>query len=517
MTQNKKSLWLAIASGMSLFLVVASWALLVPPKSAPDDDFHLTSIWCAWGDSAYCIEGSSGSVRVPDQLVALNCRNFDFKQPDEKCDWQAPFTFTSTERFRPPNGYNSPLFYVVNRVFVDEDIAASTLRIRLFNSALLGIVFSAAMWVASPIIRRSLALTWMVAATPLVAFTVASTTPQSWTITSGALSWVFFASWLTHAPQELTRRVVSVLGLALTIILAASARSDAGLYVFASYLAVIVYYWSLRRNFGRRLLLVVVPAVIVTTIGFSYRASSLLVSGSDGSSSGAPNFPQADFVAMLSSLPAFFAGITGFFPASEVPWNSYVTWGLGWEGFPSPSFAYLTLLLALGGLIMWGIQSIASNRLIAIALLALAVVSAPILNVVVVYEFASGNQLRYFLPLVLALVGFLLLKPLTLEGSLTTPQLTLVAILTGIGSFVAFVSAAVRYQQGLTSLWDVAWARVWADESSSPLPGPSLLIFGLLALLLFVSSAVLQVRAAQEHSAKPLLRRRADPSRHPRP
>ena len=29
-----------------------SWSLASAPASSPDDDFHLASIWCAWGAEA---------------------------------------------------------------------------------------------------------------------------------------------------------------------------------------------------------------------------------------------------------------------------------------------------------------------------------------------------------------------------------------------------------------------------------------------------------------------------------
>ena len=37
--------WLPVA----FFVMCAGWALTSPPGSSPDDDFHLTSIWCAAG------------------------------------------------------------------------------------------------------------------------------------------------------------------------------------------------------------------------------------------------------------------------------------------------------------------------------------------------------------------------------------------------------------------------------------------------------------------------------------
>jgi hypothetical protein len=61
---------------LSVFFLLNSyiWAIVSPIGSGIDDDFHLPSVWCAFGDkSQICetvIEGD-GFVRVPTALVEI--------------------------------------------------------------------------------------------------------------------------------------------------------------------------------------------------------------------------------------------------------------------------------------------------------------------------------------------------------------------------------------------------------------------------------------------------------------
>ena len=138
------------------------------------------------------------------------------------------------------------------------------------------------------------------------------------------------------APEERSRRLVSLMGLLMTAVMAAAARSDAAIYAVVSYLAVLAYYWQQRSEFHRRLSAVAIPVPAIAIIGFSYRAPALISGMSARWLQTWQDFPEADFVAMLASFPEFFAGHTGFFTASEVPWDSYVAWAWAGKAFPPP-------------------------------------------------------------------------------------------------------------------------------------------------------------------------------------
>jgi hypothetical protein len=60
-----------------VFLVVAlgAWAYASPMGSSPDDNFHLTSIWCGQASpDAICAEGDSAVTRtVPAILLEAPC------------------------------------------------------------------------------------------------------------------------------------------------------------------------------------------------------------------------------------------------------------------------------------------------------------------------------------------------------------------------------------------------------------------------------------------------------------
>ena len=506
-----RNLLLAIASGLSLFLLLASWAWIVPPKSAPDDDFHLTTTWCAWGDSPYCIVESAGTVRVPQQLIGVNCRNFDFTTADVNCEWSAPFTYESTDRFRSSSGYNWPLYYVTHRVFVGDDIYSSTLRMRLFNASLASVLFGLAFLLSTPYIRRGLALAWIVAISPLVAFTIVSTSPQSWAVIGGSLSWVFFAALLTTPKSDRLRLSLSIAATLVTLIMAASARSDAALYIAVSYAAAVLIHMRDFRHYAKRLFLVSIPLVILLVIGFVPRASSVAATATAPlEQTQAVNEPLL-LTAMLAGLPGFLAGLTGFFPASQTPWNGLVSFGLGWEGFPSPSAAYIPLLLAIGALAMWGLHRISKGRLLAIALMIVILVAVPVATVVS-FNFSSGVQLRYFLPLILVILAVLFMAEEGPQSHLGRAQVAFIAAATFIGGSIAFTSALVRYRFGLTELWDIHWARVWVDMPEVAEGGSMAftVIAGAASLAIFITVALLQLRETN----RDLLDTQADPVTH---
>jgi len=66
--QKSRFRLLYIAPALALIALMA-WALASPMGSSPDDDFHLTSIWCANASKTYdCAPGKTAATRVvPDQ------------------------------------------------------------------------------------------------------------------------------------------------------------------------------------------------------------------------------------------------------------------------------------------------------------------------------------------------------------------------------------------------------------------------------------------------------------------
>ena len=138
-----------------VLVVLGGWAVASPVGSAPDDDFHLTSIWCANGARAdLCLAGPTPGERiVPPAVLYAPC----FAQDPEVTavcqlgyleDGPEPTVVTSRGSFE--SNY-PPLFYATMNLFAGPDVIASALVMRLVNILLfVGFEAAASIWPASP-------------------------------------------------------------------------------------------------------------------------------------------------------------------------------------------------------------------------------------------------------------------------------------------------------------------------------------------------------------------------------
>ena len=129
-----KWVWLPI----SFFLLGSAWAVTSPVASAPDDDYHLASIWCAQGDRDQACQDTG---LVPQKfIVAAGAVNSAFcfaTKPEATGDCTAS-EVNSTEMILTdrvnniqhlyPGGY-----YSVMSVFVGSDVEKSVYLMRLFS------------------------------------------------------------------------------------------------------------------------------------------------------------------------------------------------------------------------------------------------------------------------------------------------------------------------------------------------------------------------------------------------
>src|SRR4051794_36991333 len=170
LARNLQSLLVAVA----FCLAGAAWAVSSPPGSSPDDDYHLASIWCGWGVST----GTCGEPNEPGGLrlvrrdaIGAPCYAFH-AETSGSCiyDLQSePVPARSNQ-----DGTYPPVFYAAMRTFVGENVGTSVLRMRLANVLLTGCLLAAAIGLAAPMLRRSVALTWLATAVPLAMFVVPS-------------------------------------------------------------------------------------------------------------------------------------------------------------------------------------------------------------------------------------------------------------------------------------------------------------------------------------------------------
>ena len=151
------------------------------------------------------------------------------------------------------------------RAFAGTNVDYSVQVMRIMNVLIAAILFFWALTAANWSLSRALALTWGVAMVPVGIFFVASVNPSSWTIIGVGTFWVFLASLLSSSPKSRGRTISLSLGAFAAALLALSSRTDAGVYLMLSVIAIAIWRWRFIKNhlpkkFG-------IPLAVITAIG----------------------------------------------------------------------------------------------------------------------------------------------------------------------------------------------------------------------------------------------------------
>lgn len=459
---------------IAFFATGASWAVSSPPGSSPDDNFHLASIWCAWGEDAetcHDLRRSDGAALVPENVVSSSC--YGFKPPDGgACIYELQPDFVDA---RVNSGSYPGLFYIVQRVFVGQNVAASVVQIRLFNVLLAALLIFAAVLLAEPILGRAVALSWLATLVPLSIFNIASTNPSSWVVIGLGTYWAFLFRFLTGPGGRGTWVAGGLAGV--TAAMTAGARADgAAFLILVSVAAGLVAITKRRQLLSVRVLLPVGVAALGGYVFVSAGQSSAL-GGLPGVPGVAPRYGWSLLADNIYNFPNLLGGVFG------------QTWGLGWLDTPMPP-----LVQAVGPAVAFSLVVLASTafwtrKALAFGLLLLACLGIPIFilqrggNVV-----GESVQPRYLLPLVIVTLGFALLARTDKPWQLRRPRMVLLAVAVGAANCYALHTNIRRYVTGLdvTGLnlnHNVEW---WWGTSISPMVvwgGGSIACFALMAAL----------------------------------
>ena len=113
-SNRTKRILLAVATALFAFAGLGAWAIASPVGAAPDDDFHLASIWCALGDrEGLCAPGDEADERtVPERLIESSRCFASYPEQSAQClvDDETQVS-TSRGNF---TGIYPPVFYAVS-------------------------------------------------------------------------------------------------------------------------------------------------------------------------------------------------------------------------------------------------------------------------------------------------------------------------------------------------------------------------------------------------------------------
>lgn len=440
-----------------------AWAFASPHGSSADEDFHLVNIWCAWGDSEMCtVSPETLSATVPETLAYSWCYARWPGQISAGCLNELTDNPVATGRISFDTlKYKLP-FYSAMRAFAGTDVDYSVQVMRILNVLIASVLFFWALISTNWSLSRALALTWGVAMIPVGIFFVASVNPSSWTIIGAGTFWVFLASLLSSSPKTRGRTISLSLGALTSALLALSSRTDAGIYLVLSIIAIAIWRWRFIKNhlpkkFG-------IPLAVVTAIGMGMLAFiwSRKWSGFGLSFPGAQTSSDQPVPAIktLLEVPAFVFGIFGGQSAETVLRDSEAAMGLdgyrpvgfiqglGWTETQMPSLVGIMIGAAVIALMVVGWRRYEKSRAIAFLVLVFAFV-AQILFVRAQFDF-SGTLLiqpRYLFPPALVIIGI----ALALKG----PQPFLnrfqaVALSSGlaVAGSIAWLATSSRYALG---------------------------------------------------------------------
>jgi len=358
-------------------------------------------------------------------------------------------------------GY-SIAFFDTMRAMAGTNVELSVQVMRIFNVLLAAFMFFWALKSANWAIARSLSLTWGVAMVPLGIFFVASVNPSSWTIIGVGTFWVFLASLLIDSTKTRGRLISLWCGVFASALLAITARTDSGMYLVLTTIAVIIWRWKyISTHLSNKLRLILslgLSAVILFTVWVQLRRYGSFPFQFPGAQT--ENDQPVPAIKTLLEVPSFLYGLFGGQSARTLPRDSLgaqglegyrpvgFTQGLGWTDTQLPSLVALIIGAVVLAMTLMGWRKYEKTRALAFLFLGTAFL-AQILLMRSFFDFSAGAfiQPRYLFPLAIVAIGVALALK-TRDRYLNRFQaLSVTALLTLAGS-IAWLAVSTRYAIG---------------------------------------------------------------------
>lgn len=381
------------ALALLAFASFSAWAVSSPVGSSPDDDFHLVSIWCGLGEREGLCESTEDSTERLVQTRLVEAHQCYAARPAENGDCGlSDQDYTETSRGNFTGGY-PPVYYAALSIFASPDISASTIVMRLFNSALFVGVVTTLLLLLGRGRRGPLLWSLVVGMVPLGMFIVPSLNPSSWSVLVIATLWVALIGYFSASQR--TRRIAFGVLATILAVMGAGSRGDTAAFVAFSAIVACVLSFRHDRTWWR---LTVLPAAIVLigTYFFLTSGQSTGITGISGEQEAAAQSVGSSLrhaVDELQKLPFLIGGVSGL-------------WGLGWLDTHLPALVPGILIVLFAGVAFWGMRVLNWKKSTAMALTAFAIACMPMY--VYIREGISvgeGVQPRYILPLVILFAG----------------------------------------------------------------------------------------------------------------
>ncbi|KJL36883.1 DUF2142 domain-containing protein [Microbacterium azadirachtae] len=456
-------LLITLLAGLAVFLSLGAWALSSPVGATPDEEFHLASIWCGSGPKeGMCQPGSDARHwYVPKKAVDAPCYAF---KPDKNASCQGRsyldegFKLEQTKHVNAGSTQYPSGFYYWMSHLASDNIAVSTIVMRLVNAALFTVLLVGTWLLLPRRLRFSLSAGVALTAVPLAMFLIPSVNPSSWSIISIA---VMFPALLGYFAAK-GWRMYALGGIALlTALLGLGARGDSAAYAIVGVCAALALSFRNERGFYLRALLPVVMVVLAAFAFLGAGQTSLAINGMGKSQS---TMSTTDLiVGNLLAMPGLWSGIYG------------LGWQLGWLDTALHPVVWAFAIFCVLGVLFVALRWRGWRKLVAVVGVGAAALLVPLYilvssRVLVGYEV----QPRYVLPLIILFVAVVLAPSEDPRGrdrgvSLSSAQIWTIAVLLTAANAVALYDNMHRYTGSgtLTLRGAVAWW--WRGATPSPL------------------------------------------------
>lgn len=470
--------WVWLAPLLAV-IALGCWVFASPLGSAPDDDFHLNSTWCANPlRTDLCEPGPKSSERVvPVATLKSPCYAQD-KNASAACLQQyldkgsAPAVVTSRGSFL--NNY-PPVFYGFMNLFVSHDILESAVLIRFVN-VFLFVGITTALFLLLPGRRRNpLVWGWLISLVPLGLFIIASNNPSAWAVIGVGSTWLALLGYF-----ETTGRRRTALGsLYVITTLMACARGDSSIYAILAAAVVVVITFRRERSYLLRLLLPAAMALTAIVFFFSSQQSAVASSGlSDGSVHAGPLDSFGILAFNLLNVQQLWSGALG-------------GWALGWLDTSMPAIVSVGAFAVYVAVVFLGTGLHEKRKTFSLVFLGLVLWLLPTYVLVRGSNVVGQNvQPRYLLPLIILFAGVAILGTRGRELRPNWVQSGWIVLTLGIAESIALYINLRRYLTGIDVQGvnlDVGKEWWWSGLAISPM---GIWILGTLSFTALVAILV---------------------------
>ena len=488
--------------GVLMLVVGMAWAVATPPMSGADDDYHLTSVACAQGDSQFCTKISESVALVPKTLTEAPCYIKDRSRGADCFRWVPELVETS--RWNSTTSYRSSLFYDSMSLLLGSDLWRSIISMRLANVVLASVLFSFALVVAMRRVRIALAFSILAVFLPIGAFHIASNNPTAWAVIGVGTFWAYLMTVWSSAKVGHSRRIAAGLGAVLAGILALAGRPDSAVYLAASVIAVALLRWSYLKN--HLLLLLPIPILLAASL-FLARTRILASLGIVGENfpniaetfwQWWPRFHVLEWPLLMSYV---FGGSTPLY----MPYPLSYTSGVGWDsraGTPLefPSLVGLAALLVVISVVWMGLTHYSWRKMAAISVVFSSIVVMS-LGYVWFTSFSVWAQARYYVGPMILLIGLASFMPKS-TPPLRAAQITLLGIAASVSAIAALSTVMRSTTNGQALAPDVAWSVYeayvqwwWTNLNINfPLSPTGVVLIGSTGIVLLVAGLLLKIQ-----------------------